>query len=64
MSDQPSERSSLPVSTETQITGVFVALALVSTYATTTLTDSQFVPVAVLLGVGVVAPTLVNERRR
>jgi len=64
MSDQPSERSSLPVSTETQITAVFVVLALVSTYATTTLTDSQFVPVAVLLGVGVVAPTLVNEWRR
>ena len=62
MSDQAS-RSSL-VSTDTQITAVFVVLALVSTYAATTVTDSQFVYVAVLLGVGVVAPTLVNEWRR
>ena len=64
MSKQSPERAGLPVSTDTQITAVFVVLALVATYATATVTDSLPVQVAVLLGVGVVVPTLCNELRR
>ena len=60
MPNQSPERAGLPVSTDTQITAVFAVLALASTYATTTVTDSQ----PVLLAVGVVAPTLLGELRR
>jgi hypothetical protein len=63
MSKQPSKRSSGLVSTETKITAIFVVVALVSVYGTTTVTDSQWVHFAVLLGVGVIAPTLINEWR-
>lgn len=38
-------------------------LALVSEYGTTTVTDSQWVHFAVLLGISVIAPTLINEWR-
>ena len=64
MPNQPSGRSGLPISTDTQITAVFVVLALASAYATATVTDSRPVQFAVLLGVGVVAPTLLTELRR
>lgn len=63
MSKQPSKRSDGLVSTETKITAIFVVVALVSVYGTTTVTDSQWVHFAVLLGVGVIAPTLINEWR-
>lgn len=63
MSKQPSKRSDGLVSTETKITAIFVVVALVSMYGTTTVTDSQWVHFAVLLGVGVIAPTLINEWR-
>jgi hypothetical protein len=33
-------------------------------YVTTTVTDSQWVHFVVLLGVGVIAPTLINEWRK
>jgi len=63
MSMQPSERSSGLVSTDTMITAVFVFAALVSVAGATTVTDTQWIHFAVLLGVGVVAPTLINEWR-
>jgi hypothetical protein len=63
VTDQRSEASSGPVSTDTKVTAVFVVLALVSVAGTTTVTDTQWVHFAVLLGVGVVVPTVINEWR-
>jgi len=63
MAEQPSKRSNGLVSTETKITTFFVVVALVSVYGTTTVTDSQWVHFVVLLGIGVVVPTLINEWR-
>lgn len=63
MSEQPSNGSDHLVSTETKITAVFILAALASVLAATTVTDSQRVHVAVLLGVGVIAPTLISEWR-
>ena len=63
MSEQPSTNSSRLVSTETKITALFVVLALVSVFGTTTVTDRQWIHFAVLLGVGVIIPTLINEWR-
>jgi len=63
MSEQPSNRSTGLVSTKTKITAIFVILALVSVFGTTTVTDSQWIHFAVLLGVGVIIPTLINEWR-
>ncbi|ESS03645.1 MAG: hypothetical protein A07HR67_02043 [uncultured archaeon A07HR67] len=63
MSEQPSNGSNRLASTETKITAGFIVVALLSVLATTTVTDSQWVHFAVLLGVGVIAPTLINEWR-
>jgi hypothetical protein len=63
MSEQPSITSSDLISTETKITAIFVILALVSAFGTTTVTDQQWIHFAVLLGVGVIIPTLINEWR-
>lgn len=63
VSEQPSNESNGLVSTETKITAVFVILALVSVYGTTAVTDTQWVHFVVLLGVGVIVPTLINEWR-
>jgi hypothetical protein len=63
MLDQPSKRSNGLVSTETKITAVFVVFALLSVLGTTTVTDTQWIHFAVLLGVGVISPTLINEWR-
>jgi hypothetical protein len=63
MSERPSERSNNLVSTETKITALFVVLAIVSVFGTTAVTDRQWIHFAVLLGVGVVVPTLINEWR-
>lgn len=63
MSEQSSESSTGLVSTETKITGAFVIVALVSVYGTMTVTDRQWIHFAVLIGVGVIAPTLINEWR-
>jgi hypothetical protein len=63
MSERPSERSNNLVSTETKITALFVMLAIVSVFGTTAVTDRQWIHFAVLLGVGVVVPTLINEWR-
>jgi hypothetical protein len=63
MAKQPSNGSNRLGSTETKITAGFIVIALVSVLATTAVTDRQWVHVAVLLGVGVIAPTLINEWR-
>jgi hypothetical protein len=59
-----SDGSEQLVSTDTKVTAVFVVLGLVLWYASTAVTESRPVQFAVLLGVGVVAPTLLNELRR
>jgi len=64
MSEKPSKRSNSLVSTETKITAIFVIFALVSVFVTTAVTDRQWIHFAVLLGVGVVIPTLINEWRK
>jgi hypothetical protein len=63
MSEQPSEGSSGLVSTDTQVTALFVVLGLVSWLGVRRVTDSQLVQLVVLFGVGVIVPTLVNEWR-
>ena len=63
MPERPSKSSAGLISADTKITALFVIVALVSLYGTTTVTDSQWVHFAVLLGVGVIAPTLINEWR-
>jgi hypothetical protein len=51
------------VSTDTKITAVFVVLGVASWYGSRAVTESRAVQAAILLGVGVVAPTLLNEFR-
>lgn len=51
------------LSTETKITAVFVVLAVVAWYGATLVIDSQLVQFALLLGVGIAAPTLINDFR-
>lgn len=63
MSEQPSKRSNSLVSTETKITALFAVLALVLVYGTTIAADSHWVRFAVLLGIGVMTPTLINKWR-
>jgi hypothetical protein len=58
------EESSQLVSTDTKITAVFVVLGVVFWYGSTTVTDSQIVQFGLLLGVGIIVPTLINEFRR
>ena len=64
MTRNESEESSQLVSTDTKITAVFVVLGVVLWYGSTTVTENQFVQFALLLGVGIIAPTLLNELRR
>jgi hypothetical protein len=64
MSKQPSKRSTGLVGTETKITAVFVILAIVAVFGTTRVTDRQWIHFAVLIGVGVVTPMLINEWRK
>jgi len=63
MPERPSKSSAGLISVDTKITALFVIVALVSVYGTTTVTDSQWIHFAVLLGVGVIVPTLINEWR-
>ncbi|WP_331236316.1 hypothetical protein [Natronorarus salvus] len=51
------------VSTDTQITAVFVVLAVVLWYVTTGLTDSTIAALAVLIGVGLVLPLGIRSWR-
>ena len=60
---EPSTSSNGLVSAETKITAFFVVVALVSVFGTTAVTDNQWVHYLVLLGIGVIVPTLINERR-
>ena len=64
MTRNESDESSQLVSTDTKITAVFVVLGVVLWYGSTTVTDNQFVQFALLLGVGIIVPTLLNELRR
>ena len=64
MTRNESDESSQLVSTDTKITAVFVVLGVVLWYGSTTVTDSQPIQFALLLGVGIIAPTLLNELRR
>lgn len=52
------------VSTDTKIVAVFVILGIVLWYASTTVTESMAIQAAVLIGVGVIIPTLINEWRK
>jgi len=56
--------SVLLLATETKITLLFVFLALTGWYLIRGVTTNSAVAFAVLIGVGVVLPTLVNEWRR
>lgn len=52
------------VTTSTKITIVFVALGVLLWYGSMSVTDNQAIQFATLLGVGVIAPTVINELRR
>jgi hypothetical protein len=49
------------VSRETRVGGAFVVLALLITYGTLQFDPPDWAAPAILLGIGVVAPLLVNE---
>lgn len=51
------------VSSETKVVGVFVILGIVLWYASTIVTESMIVQGAILFGVGIIIPTLINEWR-
>jgi hypothetical protein len=63
MTRDESEDSTTAVSTDTKITAVFVVLGVVLWYGSTTVTESQPIQFAILLGVGIIVPTLINELR-
>lgn len=64
MSRTESRESSQLVSTDTKITAVFVVLGVVLWYGSSTVTESQPIQAAILLGVGIIVPTLINEFRK
>jgi hypothetical protein len=64
MSRAESGVSSQLVSTDTKITAVFVVLGVVLWYGSRTVTESQPIQFALLLGVGIIVPTLINEFRK
>lgn len=49
------------VPSTTQTTASFVALAVVLTYAASVVVRGVAVPVAILLGVGVILPTIISQ---
>jgi len=51
------------VSAEFRVTVGFMVVGLLAWWATAQLTDSFVLQFAVLVGIGVVAPTIINERR-
>lgn len=51
------------VSTDTKIVGVFVILGIVLWYGSTTVTENMALQGAILLGVGLILPTIINEWR-
>lgn len=64
MSRTESRESSQLVSTDTKITAVFVVLGIILWYGSRTVTESQPIQFALLLGVGIIVPTLINEFRK
>jgi hypothetical protein len=63
MAQNESQESSQLVSTDTKITAVFVILGVVLWYGSTRVTENQLVQFALLLVVGIIVPTLLNELR-
>ena len=63
MGRSESEEPSQFVSTDTKITAIFVVLGVVLWYGSMTVTESQLIQFALLLGVGLIVPTLINELR-
>jgi len=63
MDRNESEEPSQLVSTDTKITAIFVVLGVVLWYGSITVTESQPIQFALLLGVGLIVPTLINELR-
>lgn len=64
MSRAESSESSQLLSTDTIITAVFVVLGIILWYGSRTVTESQPIQFALLLGVGIIVPTLINEFRK
>ena len=64
MSRTESRVSSPLVSTDAKITAVFVVLGVILWYGSRTVTESQLIQFALLLGVGIIIPTLINEFRK
>lgn len=52
------------VSTNTKITALFIGLAVVLWLGTIQVTDDTIIQGIVLLGVGIILPTAINEYRR
>ncbi|MFB9813551.1 hypothetical protein [Haloarcula sebkhae] len=52
------------LSTETKITLVFMFFGLTAWYLATEYANSDVLELAALFGIGIVLPTLLNERRR
>ncbi len=63
MAQNESQEPSQLVSTDTKITAVFVILAVVLWYGSTRVTENQLVQFVLLLVVGIIVPTLLNELR-
>jgi len=60
--NEPEAPSQL-VSTDTNITAIFVVLGVVLWYGSMTVTESRPIQFALLLGVGLIVPTFINELR-
>lgn len=52
------------VSTSTKITALFIGLAVVLWFGAIQFTDNTIIQGIVLLGVGIIFPTAINEYRR
>ena len=52
------------LTTSTKITVAFVTLGVLLWYGSMSVTDNRAIQFATLLGVGVIAPTVINELRR
>lgn len=57
------KRTSLSVSTDVKITALFVVLGLVLWYGSRFVVESRLLQFALLIGVGVIVPTLLTELR-
>lgn len=57
-------RTILSIDTDTKITVLCVVLGMVLWYGSRFVVESRFVQFALLIGVGVIIPTLLTERRQ